>query len=59
MDAARLRALANRCRVLARRAIRDDIRSQLRKWTDEFEAEAEAKAKERARMLSRGRKATA
>ena len=57
MDAARLRALAKRCRDLARCAIRDDIRRQLREWTHEFEAEA--KAKEGARALSRDRKATA
>ena len=57
MDAGRLRALASRCRDLARVAIRDDIRRQLREWTDEFEAEA--KAKERATALSRDRKATA
>jgi hypothetical protein len=42
MNADRFRALADRCKELARLAARDDIRQQLREWTHEFEAEAEA-----------------
>ena len=45
MDAERFRALADRCRELARVATRDDIRQQLREWTREFEAEADAAEK--------------
>jgi hypothetical protein len=41
MDANGFRALADRCRDMARVAERDDIRQQLRHWIDDFEAEAE------------------
>ena len=42
MDAQGFRALADRCRELARVAVRDDIRRQLCQWIDDFEAEAVA-----------------
>lgn len=42
MDAAGFRALADRCRELTRVAVRDDVRRQLRQWSEDFEAEAEA-----------------
>ena len=45
MDAQGFRALADRCRELARVAVRDDIREQLRQWMYDFEAEAEAAEK--------------
>jgi hypothetical protein len=41
MNAQGFRALADRCRDMARVAERDDIRQQLRQWIDDFEAEAE------------------
>jgi hypothetical protein len=42
MDAAGFRALADRCRELTRVAVRDDVRRQLRQWSEDFEAEADA-----------------
>jgi hypothetical protein len=42
MDAQGFRALSERCKTLARIAVRDDIREQLRQWVHDFEAEAEA-----------------
>ncbi len=42
MDARTFRARAERCRELARVAVRDDIREQLRQWADEFDQEAGA-----------------
>jgi hypothetical protein len=42
MDAEDFRAIADRCRELARVAARDDVREQLRQWEREFEWEAEA-----------------
>ena len=42
MDARGFRALADRCKELARGAARDDIRQQLRQWAEDFEGEAEA-----------------
>lgn len=42
MDSRDFRALADRCREMARVAARDDLRQQLREWSDDFEAEAEA-----------------
>jgi hypothetical protein len=41
MNANGFRALADRCRDMARVAERDDIRQQLRQWVDDFETEAE------------------
>ena len=41
MDAQKFRDRAARCRDLLRVAVRDDIREQLGKWADEFEAEAD------------------
>jgi len=35
------RAMADRCRELLRVATRDDIRQQLRQWTEDFDAEAD------------------
>ena len=32
---------AERCRVLLRVAVRDDVREQLREWAHDFDAEAE------------------
>jgi hypothetical protein len=40
MDVKRLRALAARCKALARVAVRDDVREQLRQWVHDFKAEA-------------------
>jgi len=34
--------MADRCRELHRIAIRDEVREQLTRWTEDFEAEAEA-----------------
>jgi hypothetical protein len=47
MDANGFRALADRCRELelARVAVKDDIRRQLREWIGECEAEAEVAEK--------------
>jgi hypothetical protein len=45
MDAAGFRALADRCRELTRVAVRDDIRRQLRQWSEDFDAEADAAEK--------------
>jgi hypothetical protein len=45
MDAERFRALADRCRELARVTVRDEVRQQLRDWAHEFDAEAEAGVK--------------
>ena len=45
MTAQGFRALADRCRELARVAARDDIRQQLCEWVHDFEAEAEAAEK--------------
>lgn len=42
MEAERFRALADRCRALARVAVRDDVSEQLQQWIRDFEAEAEA-----------------
>jgi len=42
MDPAGFRALADRCRELTRVAVRDDVRRQLRQWSEHFEAEADA-----------------
>jgi len=42
MNSKGFRALAKRCRELARVAARDDVREQLRRWVHDFEAEAEA-----------------
>ena len=42
MDAKRFKALAARCRALARVAVRDDVREQLRLWVHDFKTEAEA-----------------
>ena len=36
------RAMADRCRELHRIAVRDEVREQLRRWTEDLEAEAEA-----------------
>lgn len=36
------RAMAERCRDLLRVAVRDDIREQLRRWAEDFDAEADA-----------------
>jgi hypothetical protein len=51
MDSAGFRALADRCRELARIAVRDDTRRQLRQWADDFEVEAEARARQPVMML--------
>ena len=45
VDAEGFRALAVRCRELARIAGRDDVRQQLGEWVHDFEAEAEAAEK--------------
>ena len=42
MNAREFRAMADRCRELHRIAVRDEVREQLRRWTEDFEAEAEA-----------------
>jgi hypothetical protein len=42
MDAATVRARAQRCRDLLRVAVSDEVRAQLRHWAEEFDAEAEA-----------------
>ena len=42
MNSKGFRALAERCRELARVAVRDDLQEQLRHWVHDFEAEAEA-----------------
>ena len=42
MNVKRLRALAARCKALARVAVRDDVREQLRQWVHDFNAEADA-----------------
>jgi len=52
MDAAGFRALAERCRELTRVAVRDDVRRQLRQWSEDFEAEADA-AEEKTRGFRR------
>jgi hypothetical protein len=55
MDAHGFRALADRCKTLARIAVRDDIREQLRQWVHDFEAEAEAAdSRERSRGAALG-----
>jgi len=42
MNAREFRAMADRCRELHRIAVRDEVREQLRRWAEDFEAEAEA-----------------
>jgi hypothetical protein len=42
MNAREFRAMADRCRALHRVAVRDEVREQLRQWTEDFDAEAEA-----------------
>ncbi len=42
MNAREFRAMADRCRELHRIAVRDEVREQLRRWTEDFVAEAEA-----------------
>ncbi len=42
MNAREFRAMADRCRELHRIAVRDEVREQLTRWTEDFEAEAEA-----------------
>ena len=41
MDAEQLRAMANRCRELQRRHLREDARQLLRQWAKDLDAEAE------------------
>ena len=53
MDANGFRALANRCRELARVAVRDDLRCQFREWIGDFEAEAEIADKAERRRAGR------
>ena len=50
MNAKDFQALADRCRELARIAIDDEVREQLRQWVHDFEAEAEAAEKNRRAM---------
>ena len=45
MDAKDFRALAERCRELLRIAVRDEVRTQLRQWAEDFDAEANAAEK--------------
>ena len=40
MNAREFRAMADRCRELHRIAVRDEVREQLRRWAEDFEAEA-------------------
>ena len=40
MNAREFRAMADRCRELHRIAVRDEVREQLRRWTEDFVAEA-------------------
>ena len=54
MDAAKMRAIANRCRELSRVAVRDEIREQLRQWAEEFDAQAEAMEKTAYYSATRG-----
>jgi hypothetical protein len=54
MNSKEFQALADRCRELARVAVRNDIREQLLQWIHDFEVEAEAA--ERAERLIGGRK---
>ncbi len=42
MDAATLRARADRCRELGRVAVDEEMQAQFRQWAAEFDEEAEA-----------------
>ena len=46
MDVEALRTIADRCRALARVAVKDEIRTQLRQWAEEFDDAADEKARD-------------
>jgi hypothetical protein len=50
METNRLRGIADRCRELARIAVRDEVRQQLHLWAEEFEAEANCERDARAKI---------
>ena len=47
VDAHNLWALAQRCWELLRRAVKPEVKEQLREWAKDFEAEAAAKEKKK------------